>query len=82
MPCITFEIKWDDVPLLEVLKGDERSKLDHKPRLLEAETAMSMGIPFDHRWYTIPVNTRAQMIASKLARISIDNLMLSSVRNK
>jgi hypothetical protein len=83
MPCINFGILWDKIPLLEVLKDDKVSKLDHKPRLLEAETAMSMGIPFDHRWYTIPVNTRAQMIASKLARISIDNLMtLNVTRNR
>ena len=71
------------MPLLEVLSDDKKSKLDHKPRLLEAETAMMMGIPFDHRWYTIPVNTRSQMIASRLARTSIDNLMtLNATRNR
>lgn len=80
MPCTGFGIKWDDIPLLEVIYKDKKSKLDHGPRLLEAETAMGMGIPFDHRWYTIPVSAREQMIASRMARTSVDNLLMMDGR--
>lgn len=61
--------------------SDRKSKLDHKPRLYEAETAMEMGIPFDHRWYTIDVPVREQMIASKLARATITNIITLSGRH-
>lgn len=82
MLCTTFGVKWDELPLLEVLSGSDDSKLYHDVRLYEVETAMTMGIPFDHRWYTIEVQVREQMIASKLARISIDNLFALDSRSK
>jgi len=44
-------------------------------RFFEAETAKELGIPFDHNWYNIDVTAREQMIATGLARISVDNLL-------
>lgn len=75
MPCTTFHLMWGKHSLFDVLE-QSGGKLDHKPRLYEAETATAMGIPFDHNWYRIPVETRAQHIASRLARISIENKLI------
>lgn len=58
--------------MLSTLTGGS-GKLDHDARLYEVETATAMGIPFDSRWYKLDVEVRAQHIASRLARISIDN---------
>ena len=73
---------WDELPLLEILRGDKESKLDHNVRLYEVETSVELGIPFDHRWYGIEVPAREQMIASKLARISINNIVSQDARSK
>lgn len=82
MLCITFGVTWDKMDLLEILHKDKKSKLDYGVRLYEVEAASAMGIPFDHRWYTIDVRTREQMIASRLARISIDNILSEAARNR
>ena len=71
---------WDDLPLTEILEKDsknEKSMLNHEVRLYEVETALELGIPFDWRWYSIDVASREQMIASRLARISIDNIVIA-----
>lgn len=72
MPCLGFNLKWGKDSLFEVLTAGT-DMLDHDPRLYEAETATAMGIPFDHRWYGLDREVRAYHIASRLARISIDN---------
>lgn len=81
MPCITFGITWGDENLLEVLQKDEQGNLQHPPRLYEVETATDMGIPFDHNWYQIPPEVRAQHIAARLARISITNKIQEEARH-
>lgn len=43
-------------------------------RLLEAETSLELGIPFDHNWYTIDTYARAQMIAGRIIRTALNNL--------
>ena len=35
---------------------------------MEIETAAIYGIPFDERWYSIPVHTREMMIAGRLGK--------------
>lgn len=70
----SYKVIWDGVPLLKVLKGDERSSVEYDVRLYEAECAAATGLPFDHHWYSIPVTVREHMIAARLARVAIDNL--------
>lgn len=81
MPCMGFRLTWGDESLFDVLGGGE-DRLDHEPRLYAAETATSMGIPFDHRWYSIPKEVREQHIAARLARISIDNMILKEATKR
>ena len=73
MLCKTFQIKYRNDNILDLL--DSGGKLDHEPRLYEVEMAAQMGIPFDHHWYSMPKEAREQLIAGKLARISIENVM-------
>jgi len=77
-------VKWDDLPLAEILiqNGEKKSKLDHGIRLYEVETALSLGIPYDWRWYSIDKRAREQMIASRLARTSIDNILIAHANRK
>ena len=75
MLCKVFGVTWDDLPLTEVITGSKKSLLDHDIRLYEVEAALSLGIPFDWRWYSIDAVTRENMIAAKLARTSINNLL-------
>ena len=75
MPWTTFQITWDSLKLSEVLGSDKKSLLVLTERFFEAETAADLGIPFDHNWYKIDVATREQMIATRLARTSVDNLV-------
>lgn len=75
MPCMAFGLKWGKDSLFDVL-AQGAGKLDHDPRLYEVETATVMGIPFDSRWYKLEVEVRAQHIASRLARISIENKLI------
>ena len=51
------------------------SLVEYGPRYWEAETAELNGIPFDHRWYSIDVQSREQMIASRIARMTVENLL-------
>ena len=48
--------------------------VDHNVRLLAIETAREHGIPFDERWYKIPLQTREVMIAARLGRAWMDTL--------
>ena len=56
--------------------------IDYDVRYYEAETAEDNGIPFDWRWYSIDVMAREQMIASRLARTSVGNLMQRHANRK
>lgn len=75
---------WDDLTLTEILiqDGEKKSKLDHSIRLYEVETALSLGIPYDWRWYSIDKKVREHMIAARLARISIDNILVAHANRK
>lgn len=76
MLCMGFGIRWEGEELLRVLASgeDDGQVIADGVRFAEAETAISLGIPFDEHWYSIPVNTREQMIAARLARTAISNL--------
>ena len=51
-----------------------KSKLNHDVRLLEAETAIKIGIPFNEEWYDIPIIAREHMVATILARNWINSI--------
>ena len=81
MLCRGFKILWNDRPLLEILGGGP-DNLEHSPRLYESETATAMGIPFNAQWYSLEKETREHHIASRLARIAIDNLLMNDAMRK
>ncbi len=69
-------MKWDRMPLEQVLTmTKDKVPVEYGVRYYEAETAEDHSIPFDYRWYSIDVITREQMIASRLARVSVSNLV-------
>lgn len=84
MLCTGFGLKWDSRELLEVIleRDDSSTMAEHNARLLEAETATANSIPFDQRWYSIPVLARAQMIASRLGRAWLDSLKEEQIVQK
>jgi hypothetical protein len=51
------------------------SDVSHSTRLLEASTAEAYGISFDEAWYDIPIISRENMIAARLASGWIDSLL-------
>jgi hypothetical protein len=51
-------------------------------RFYEIETATKYSIPFDERWYSIPVLAREQMVAANIARVTISNLAVEDARKK
>lgn len=58
-----------------ILASKKKSPANYGMRWFEAETAEINGIPFDREWYSIDVYTREQMIASRIARATIGNLL-------
>ena len=68
-------LKWDGEPILDVMSEKEASLLEHDVRLWEAEVAEATGIPFDERWYDIPIITREMMVAAHLGRRWADSLL-------
>lgn len=61
-------LMWEGRPLTDVIAEKPASMLEHNVMLWETETAEACGIPFDERWYSIPVKTREYMIAGRLGR--------------
>ena len=74
MLCKGFDIQWQKTDLIDIIGRFPKSELDHNVRLLEAETAYDLGIPFDNTWYNMPVEAREYMIATRLARNWIQSL--------
>jgi len=68
-------LKWNDEPIWDALQQRGSSPLEHNARLWEAETAEACGIPFDERWYSIPIMTRNYMVGAHLGRIWADSLL-------
>jgi len=68
-------IKWDGMPILDVMSEKESSPLEYDTRLWEAEVAEAVGIPFDNRWYDIPIMAREMMVAAHLGRAWADSLL-------
>lgn len=75
-------LKWDDVPILDVMADKEPSLLEHDIRLWEAEVAEATGLPFDGRWYDIPVVVREMMVAAHVGKKWADGLMGEQVAEK
>ena len=55
-------------------QSDREETVGYDFRFVEAETAEVYKIPFDEHWYNMPLKTRTNMIAVRLARQFIDNL--------
>jgi len=75
MLCKGFNFKWKGQNLCEIILengGDDR--IDYSIRVLEMETAMAFSVIFDDSWYSIPMKTRAVMIAGRIGRNWIESL--------
>lgn len=57
-----------------LLERKDKNSGEYSERVLEAETAMEYGIPFDESWYTIPLPSRTVMVAGRMGRMWIDTL--------
>lgn len=73
MLCRGFGIKWENRDILDAAEGLPKGKVSRSIRLLEAELASSLQIPFDMSYYGILVKVREQMIAARM----IDDLVNS-----
>jgi hypothetical protein len=51
-------------------------------RYIEALTAFEAGIPFGEEWYSIPVEAREQMIATRIAHNTLTNLITMQANAK
>lgn len=72
---VSLGLEWDGVPILDVMADKEPSLLKHDTRLWEAEVAEAAGVPFDGRWYDIPVKVREMMVAAHVGRKWADSLV-------
>lgn len=85
MPCIPFRIHWDGEDILNLVKQVSKGKItyeDDSVRFLEAETAVDTKILPLSTWYALPKIDREYIIATRLARMSIDNIQSRYYRGK
>lgn len=85
MLCKDFKFRWDGRNLIDIIVSslDGRDKLaDFSERLLEAETAMAYGIPFDNSWYSMSTETRCTMIAGRVGRAWMSSLQEQEIMAK
>lgn len=85
MPCTCFKILWDEDDILNYVKHLSSGKITYKDgsvRFLEAETAVECRILPLRTWYELPKIDREYIIATKLARRSIDGIQAKYMRNK
>ena len=51
-------------------------------RFIEAVTAFTLGIPYDERWFEIPLKSRTYMVATRLGKEWMNNLQEEYAANK
>lgn len=64
-------MKWDEKPLHKVIfdkNAGEDTMSFTSMRFIEASTAYAFSIPYDERWFEIPVKSRTYMVATKLGK--------------
>jgi hypothetical protein len=77
-------LKWDEKPLHEAIfnRQDEENLSSTSMRFIEAVTAFTLGIPYDERWFEIPLKSRTYMVATRLGKEWMNNLQEEYAANK